>query len=465
MGLPSTAIIEVRTTGSDTQCAGGFNPARGGTDYSQQNSAQATGTATSVSATVTATTAIFTSAMVGNYITDGTTTKEITGFTSSTIITVDSAPSWTAATIYVGGALASPGKAGQIKVQSNDVFIKAGTYTLTTSSANVASGPVSDTTGGVDSSDASWWVGYDTTRSRFNTDTNRPLIQVPVSGVSSITIFASSSLNTVINNITVDGGSRTSIIGFDISQSFGGGRIFGSKASNCTTCFQSTVQGINLFSCCEASAGGIGFTSSQGGEFYDCTAHGCTQNGFITDDCVFVKCTAYSNTGTTTDGFASLSNTASNLWINCTAWGNGRTGFYVNTSFARNYTAINCIAVNNGGYGFDSLNACDLFIVKSCGGYNNTSGNCSTNVQAKFDFVTLTGDPFTAAASGDFSLNATVGAGAALRAIGYPSTFPGGLTSDFADIGAAQHQDSGGGGGGTTVNTILPVPSGLNGGF
>lgn len=106
MALPATVIWECRTTGSDSN-GGGFDPSLGGVDYSQQNAAQATGIASSSGATVTATTSIFTSQMVGNLITDGTTWKEITAFTSATVVTVDSAPSWTAASVKVGGALAT----------------------------------------------------------------------------------------------------------------------------------------------------------------------------------------------------------------------------------------------------------------------------------------------------------------------------------------------------------------------
>jgi len=44
-------------------------------------------------------------------------------------------------------------------------------------------------------------------------------------------------------------------------------------------------------------------------------------------------------------------------------------------------------------------------------------------------------------------LNSTTSQGASLRAGADPSSFPGGLTSNYRDIGAAQHQDSGSGGG------------------
>jgi hypothetical protein len=62
--------------------------------------------------------------------------------------------------------------------------------------------------------------------------------------------------------------------------------------------------------------------------------------------------------------------------------------------------------------------------------------------------VSLSADPFTNAAVGDFSLNSTAGGGAACKAAGYPGTFPNGTTVGFLDIGAVQN--NGGGGGGST---------------
>lgn len=63
--------------------------------------------------------------------------------------------------------------------------------------------------------------------------------------------------------------------------------------------------------------------------------------------------------------------------------------------------------------------------------------------------VNLSGSPFTAPASHDFSLNNSASAGAAVRAAGWPGVVPFG--TGYLDGGALQHQDSGGGGGGTSV--------------
>lgn len=79
---------------------------------------------------------------------------------------------------------------------------------------------------------------------------------------------------------------------------------------------------------------------------------------------------------------------------------------------------------------------------------NNAMGNLATgridtgnlgSIIEEISAVVLTGDPFTNAASDDFSLNNTSGAGALCRAA---SLSWGG----FEDIGAVQHEDAGGGG-------------------
>ena len=77
----------------------------------------------------------------------------------------------------------------------------------------------------------------------------------------------------------------------------------------------------------------------------------------------------------------------------------------------------------------------------NCATYNNTSGAFSNAANRAVGSVILTADPFVNAAGGDFALNTTAGGGAACRNVGFPGVFPGGLTTGYADIGAAQHKD------------------------
>lgn len=74
-----------------------------------------------------------------------------------------------------------------------------------------------------------------------------------------------------------------------------------------------------------------------------------------------------------------------------------------------------------------------------------TSGRIDTSglgsIIEEINAITLTADPFTNAASEDFTLNNTAGGGALCRAASL-------LFGGFADVGAVQHEDAAGGGGG-----------------
>lgn len=429
MAFTATMIGQVQAGGSDTQCGGGFNAARGGTDYSQQNTAQATGTVTSATTTVTATTAIFTAAMVGNVITDGFTYKEITAFTSSTIITVDSAPTWTAATIFVGGALASPGKATSIfQVAGNLVAIQysASVYGIVTASTNVIGGCMAPASGVS-------IFGYNTTRSQFNTDALLPTIQVN-SGISAATILGTNAFQ--ISCCILDGNLQTT------------SRCLGSGAGFLVSCV-----------CKNFTAGVTGGSGS--GQLWGCLITGCTTTVAVSVPAFYCEatantvapfgaanmyaCNAWGNTGATTDGFLT---TLSCQWVNCNSAGNGRDGFRANAN-SITVLIINGIGESNSGFGFNASAATAHISLINCGSFGNTSGRSTTSGIAIPDVNPITGSSsfFTSAGTGVLTLNTTAGAGALCRAAGYPATFPAGLSTNFRDVGAVQHQDPPSGGG------------------
>ena len=386
----------------------------GGTDYSVQDSAQATGTVTSSANTVTATTSIFTAQMVGNYITDGTTWKEITAFTSATVVTVDSGPSWTAATIKVGGGLASIGGAGKAGVIfGNTIYIKAGTYTISSATINVSGGAYN-------SSNNLLWVGYSTNRTTTNTDTP-PVLQF---GTSGITLFADRGTH---YNITIDGNSQAT------SVAVGGS---GGAYDLCT--FKNLTGASAAFSASRCLITGCSALICQGPAF-GCEAYGNTatpwQNG------PFAFCLSYNNTGASTDGFL-LNPSGGVAVMNCVAYGNGRDGFHVQNS--RGVLLLNCHAEANSGYGYNSGGNSSVILL-NCGSYSNTSGRFNTtSANVDNNPLTLSGSAFVNAAGNNFSINNTAGAGALLRAMGFPGVFPRGTTTGYLDVGAAQHQDPAG---------------------
>ena len=185
MALPATGVIEIRSTATANNVnGGGFNSARGGTDYTLQNAAQLNPTdLTSVLASTTITSAIggFTSVMVGNYIhiTAGTNFVagwyEIVTFTNANNVVVDRACTVTAdgsaGVGYVGGAMSLNSTLDddlfEIAIAGNVFYIKAGAYTLNESVSIAVAGSVSLEIK---------IEGYNTTRGDNPTEANRPSI-------------------------------------------------------------------------------------------------------------------------------------------------------------------------------------------------------------------------------------------------------------------------------------------------
>lgn len=141
---------------------------------------------------------------------------------------------------------------------------------------------------------------------------------------------------------------------------------------------------------------------------YGCVSDGNTGNGYNASD---------------------TSATRSAVFVNCVAYNNGAAGiFAVAGAGVQLATLINCILYDNTTYG--------LLINGIAAGsatptvnlqYNNAfgaNGTAPRNSGAPVGVgdITLSGNPFTSASTGDFSLNATAGAGAACTGTGWQST-------------------------------------------
>lgn len=83
------------------------------------------------------------------------------------------------------------------------------------------------------------------------------------------------------------------------------------------------------------------------------------------------------------------------------------------------YSIYNCLIAGNGGYGINTDTAVsgipDRGYLDYNAFYNNTSGNFNEAGLSGANDIILTADPFTSAASDDYSLNNDAGGGAALR--------------------------------------------------
>lgn len=451
MSLSALTTWEVRTDGSDNS-GGGFVTGASGTDRSQQAAAHASGTNLTVDAITNTDVApdgyTPVSADVGNIIQITAGAGFTTGFYEIVSIQsgkwrLDRSPAavlTSGGTWAMGGALASPGKAGGAMVAGNDIYIKSGTYTVTSATTNIAGGCVSSVAG-ASASNQTKWYGYQTTRGDGGT---KPIIKAD-GVITTFTLFTTAGGNWV-ENIEVDGNSRTTSRGFSLNSS---SVVYKCRGRNCTnSAFSASAAQLVM---CEAT-GCATAAVFNGGTCYGCVAYSNSITGFsVSSGGTMQFCLSVNNTS----GYGFLVSASGGL-INCTAYGNGLDGFRMNAGSLWN-SCINCIAVNNSAYGFNGSAVHNGAILYNCAGYNNTSGNInSTNIPTaqQIAFSALSASPFNDAAGGDFSLNMTASAGDSCRQGGIPGVFPGVSTTGYPDIGCVQE-------GGVRAADITAIQSGL----
>lgn len=427
--LPATAILEVRAGGSDTN-GGGFNPARSasGVDRSQQDAPHVVIDGATITGTVAATTTRLelvghtaVDADLGNYV------QIASGATAGyyEIVAVGSnywqfdracGTAGQSAVAKMGGAFGSPGATIAPAVALNIVYVKSGTYTLSTSTPG-AGGPISTTL----------YIlieGYNSTRGDLGT---KPVISAGAqTGITIVTAGGSSAQGVTIINLAVDGNNGTDNIGFNVFA--GRASAYNCSAINCTTGYAGSALGTIVKSYAESCTTGYTNGARKSVAKSCTTGFSSTQTAF--SDCLAISCT----TGFTTTA-------QGQNFSNCTSYGASGDGF----SGSGPVTYVNCLAVSSGGYGFGATGLSRLL---TCANYAATSGATNGTPFVNKGFITLTADPFVNAAGGDFRLNATAGGGAALRSLGigiYGQT-------DSRDIGAVQHTDPAGSGGRSRIN-------------
>lgn len=440
-GLPSgfNTVAGCATTASPTSASWTV-------DYSQQTAAQfsLTGLTTSAANAIILT-ASATVAMIGNgiIITAGTNfttgTYQINSVSAGVSITVDrncTTAAGAAGTAGIGGGLASPGSAGALATVSGmTVFVlyNASAFVASSTSTNISGGCVLGSNGTI-------WQGWATSRYVLNTDANRPTFQIG-SGVSTAILFTGTNNAYSIFNFILDGNGQTTSKG-----TFQSGTCWNLKGINFTNAVFNGNSGSQRFYYCEVTSCTLAsnvscILLSSNGYAEWCWVHDNTLSGTVASGF------AGANGGTSScvNCISSNSNIGFYLVVfadHCNAYGNASNGFDVHNNSG--CILSNCISEGNGGAAYLN-NAGSQNILQTCASYNNTGGRLSG---AWIDPNPINGSSsfFTNAAGNVFSLNNTAGAGALLRGLGFPATFPAGLTPNFADVGAAQHQDSGGGG-------------------
>jgi hypothetical protein len=469
--LPVGLQFDVRTTGSDTNNSGAFNPSGTscGTDYSQQNSPQISYTDLVVGVTTTTYTSVLnavTSAVTCNTINvvsgTGCTTglfyiSSETGGTPN-FATVDRSLGTAASvcTAYLGGSNATPCssyssgncQAGAMTyaVAGNTINIKNGTYTMPSggwTSANKASNQI-----GV------IWQGYNTNHGDItplcvaSSTCTRPLLTT----ATTTNLFTNSAGGMLFRDLNI------SITG-------GGGTIISESTSNAAiTVFDTKLDmsassaGSNIFVQNSSGYGGYSgifiadeFVMNSIATSYGIADFGGNNNGIL-------AIANYFHGGG--NGFWDVNSANSQRWnLIGNVFSNMNRGVYVqsgasNVQMYSNvfYTITNqcvyvagtsaVIATNNVFY------SCTYGIYSNSGipgvtySQSNAFGSIGTANYNNFPTginnsdIALTANPFTAPGSANFALNSTSGGGALLKAAGFP-----GITSfgtGFASIGALQ---------------------------
>lgn len=333
-----------------------------------------------------------------------------------------------------GNPYASPGKAATVATIDGDkIFVKLGTYTLTTTTPGAA-GPVVLAAGV-----AVLLEGYETTIGDLGA---APVIdcgaQTEIVAVKTQGAFSTGMQQVV--NIKVDGQGGAGNAGFFANPTYCD-VFYRCIAYDCPVGFDSSNATGYYAIQCQAELCGIGFTAGSSPssgmiQFYACVARDCTAGGFdiYANSPVggyFIRCVSVGNGG---DGFKFGYGAVA---FGCTAYNNTGDGF--DSTYTEMTSLSDCVSYGNGGYGFN-LDVAETPLV-NCFGGSNSSGNCDKTL-FRSSITNLTADPF--ASESDLRPNSTAGGGAVLRAAGL---VPIGQSGGNNDIGAVQHADPAGGGG------------------
>lgn len=438
---------DVRTTGNNNN-GGAFLSTGTGTDFSQQGAAQQAYTDLVIGTPNTTITSVlhpFDATTPGNIIniTGGT------GFTvgrflvlsvAGAVATLDRAAGTIASlggTANLGGALATIAQANSLLKSGNIVYMKSGTYTQTATNTITLS---------------STWIGFNATHTDRGT---KPLITTATNSTALFTSNASveqvylnmqnlSMSNTAatraaafnptispINNlfltdvildgfqIAIDGttGFFLSIRGtkLEIKNSISHATEIDKQTASsssfvCEACYIHNNAGnaVNIVT----NTVSIVLVNS----ILTLNANGIVIAASINPNIHLVNSTISLNT---TDGITNASLISATLATNCIFWGNGQ--YAVNFSGGQVNGVPAIVGLNNAYGGQGTAN------------FNNVAGSPGD--------IALTGNPFTSATN--FAINSTAGAGALLKATGYPGIFPGGTTTGFLDVGPVQTQCAG----------------------
>jgi len=426
--IAATTVWEVRTTGSATN-GGGYDSVLGtagsGVDYSNQQDPQesyTTLTAAQSSTTVTCSGAdTFAAGIVGNiiYIASGTNFTagwyQVTARTSSTSITVDTAPATTGAGSSgvgnMGGAVDHPNTISTKVVAGNTIYIAGGTYVKVGANTYVLNLTISGTNGSAIIN----WIGYISgtarteatgdDRARFDGDSDTD----GAGDTKNILTVAANVIGNVVYNVvltrssgTVLYRSATTLQGFvlwnsKLSDSVSGLDgddmiLWNCEISNMSSKGDATwgTTAVKAYYYCyihDNSAGGLyPIGDAAGVSCYSCIVESNGSHGVASrDQLLFYSSISYNNTGYLSDGYNFYSSRGSGLgclpvW-NSMFVGNGRYGLssqsgqYHSVSDYNLYYGNGTSDLNNAVAGAHDITTDPLFVDPTNGDFTVQLGS------------------------------------------------------------------------------------------
>ena len=423
MAITATTEWDVRTTGNDAN-GGGFDTASSGTDYSQQDTAQITYSDLVIGGTNTQLTSAaspFGATHVGNVVnvTGGT------GFTvgryqvlsvAGVVATMDRAvgtASSTAGAGKLGGGLLIPLTAMNAAADKNTVWIKSGTYTQAAPAfANNAA--------------IVTWLNITGYGSAHNDMGTKPLLTTATNSVDLLRMSLGSSAVVDFTNLSL---SNTAVTRGQGIQQYSGGGGMTLLINHCILDgFVNAVNGDNL------GAHGFWIAVTIG----DSEIKNSTSVALVLNTGRNVLLAAnyiHNNSGDAIDN-ALVATLVGNIIANNSGYGfaPNQSGVYFlrNNTFASNtlsgvafattgsgqFVVQNNIFYGNGAYGITSSGIIGNSILNTNNAYGANTSGARNNFPVGTSDITLTANPFTNAAAGDYSLNSTAGGGAACKGVG-----------------------------------------------
>ncbi len=443
--FPAGLAWNVRTTGSDAN-GGGFDPTVGspGTNYSLQDSPQTVFTDLIIGATTTQGTSVlhpFDSTSPGNIVNvpsgSGCTVQRVEVISvSGSTATFDKSLGTAASTcsgnlggafLTVGAALAAAMGGTAATTTETLVHVKGGTYTVTSSIGAGTSGTVIKLR----------IQGYSTTPG----DGGMATITTATNSVDLFHVDSSVSVGFV--NLILSNTASTRAIGI---AAIGGTypRIY---TENCV------FDGFTYHILGDNNSNTASYAYLSNTEFKNATTNGV----WVWWDLFVDGCYFHNNAGVQ---LKKVSNQATTLSVRNSLFSGGTTAIAAatgvivihitnNSLVSQTSDAVSILAYgslfleNNiiygaGGWAVNTTsNGNDMFTwVNRNNAYgSNTSGNLQ-GISAGINDKTLTANPF--ASSTDFAPNATSGGGVLCKGAGFPTVFPGGLSTGAPNIGAVQ---------------------------